>query len=298
MANIQAQTINLISLVDRPGHEEVVELAKHAYRLPKIVRPLAAMAITAFLVGVLGGLGARALPIAFAVGIATALVGFLDDTVMLAAERNRAGVALSFGGIGLFVGVACAFVAQKELWLVAAVGVASFCGAWVFGHLGLALATLAVTLLNNVLKVLASPLAVPILAIAAARNRSALQRGHPTWVTSRGRPIVEFDRDGVKYIHHDGDAMFLPSSRLRAAGTAVPRFKLTELYNTSLVNARMGEAFQDLEAGGAVDLHGDMAEQLVVNPATMLPMIGGMGGVDSMGNQFGFDNQHGGVHES
>lgn len=284
--------VHLISLVNRPRHEDVVRLAKYANLLPKFVRPLAAAAV-AFLLLAAAGRSGQAVPMTLGVGLAAAIVGLLDDQVMDAAERNRSTVAMVFGGLGLFIGIAIAFVSQKELWVVVAAGVGGFSVAWLVGLVGLAVATLLVTLMNNLLKVLASPIAVPILAFAASRHRRELRVEHKEWVTSKGRPIVQFNRNGVSCVSHDNEAIFLSSSRLRsAAGIAaagVPLFTQAEVFNPAVVNQRMGEAADDLAASG-LPAGADFNVETLFNPATGLPMVGGIAGIDIMNNHYGFDD--------
>lgn len=293
MAYTAAGLIHLISLVDRPDRETVVTRAKRAFLMPHIVRPLAAAALAYLLLAVLTGMASRALAVAVVVGLMTAVITFLDDKVMTAAERNRPKVAMTLAVIGLFCGLAVTLLAKKEAWIIVASGAGGFGVAWLLGHVGLALCTLAVSVAATLLKAFASPVAVPVLAMLAASNNRRMRTDHKDWVTSRGSPIVQSNRAGVAQINHDGEALFVSSSRLRMGGGAlaagIPLFTMAELSNGPLINQRISAALQTFDEGlqpGGAAPHPFMD----INPATGLPMVDGIGSVDVMGNVYGMDN--------
>lgn len=286
----------LLSLVDRPDCEMIVGRAKRAALIPKIVRPLSAAAITYLLVATLGGMGSQAITIAAIVGGGVALVSFIND-VLPAAERHQNTIAKASGGLGLFIGVAIALMDKKEMWITLAAGVGGFVAMWLIAQFGLLLLTLLVSLANTVLRALASPIAVPVLAFVAWLNNRAVRDSG--WKTSNGMPIAVFNRDGLKNVYHANEPIFVSSPVLRAGGTAlaagIPLFTYTELLNSSFVTQRMEEAYDSVamagvEAGAPID-H-PLMTFAEINPATGLPMMDGVGSLDVMGNPYGFTDQY------
>lgn len=304
MAFTSSGLITLITLVDRPNHNQVVSLAKRANMLPSIVRPFAAALLTYLLLVCFADLNGKEIPIAVTIGVVTFAVNFLDDAVMAWAERNSSRIAMVFAVVCLFACLAITLIGKKSPLIVIAAGAGGFCVAWIIVKVGLMLFSVVINLLSVLMNAFASPIAAPILFIVAYFNNRALRKKYKGWVTSRGTPIIEFSNSGVKYVHHENEAIFVSSSRLRAGGEAlaagIPLFTLGELSNSALVNQRTSAALQVLTADGAQKITSSFANSnysdienhplMDFNPATGLPMFDGIGGMDVAGNVFGTDN--------
>ena len=295
MASRSDRLLQFLSLVDRPHGDKVVARARRAELLPQIIRPLSAAAITYGLAMGLGGLGTRSMVPAAIVGILVAVVAFLDNTLPNSA-RHQDTLAKVVGGLGLFIGISISLITKQELWIVLAAGVGGCLGAILIAHIALASLTLIVSLLNIIFRILAAPIAVPVLSVAAWLNNRAM--ANSGWTTSNGKPIVVFNRDGIKVVQHANEPIFVSSPRLRAGGAAlaagIPLFTYAEIQNSPLVAQRMGEAYQTAVAtGAAVPMNEDhpMMTFQEINPATGLPMLDGVGSLDVMGNTYGLADQ-------
>lgn len=287
--------IQFISLVNRPNSDKVVARARRAELLPQIIRPLSAAVITYGLAMGLGGLGARSMVPAAIVGVLVALVAFLDDTLPNAV-RHQGTLAKVAAGLGLFCGIAISLITAQALWIVIAAGVGGFVGMGGIAYLGISVFTFLISLLNPILRVLAAPIAVPVLAGVAWFNNRAMENSG--WTTSNGKPIVVFNRNGIKVVQHANEPIFVSSPRLRAGEAAlaagIPLFTYAEIQNPTLVAQRMGDAYQAAFAPEvAVPVHEEhpLMRFTEVNPATGLPMLDGISSLDVMGNTYGFADQ-------
>lgn len=295
MTSRSDRLLRFISLVDRPNSDKVVARARRAELLPQIVRPLSAAAITYGLAMGLGGLGSRSMVPAAIIGILVAVVAFLDDTLPNAA-RHQGTLAKVAAGLGLFIGIAISLITEQEIWIVVAAGVGGFVGMGGIAYLGISVFTFLISLLNPMLRVLAAPIAVPVLAVVAWFNNRAMT--HSGWTTSNGQPIVVFNRNGIKVVQHANEPIFVSSPRLRAGGASlaagIPIFTYAEIQNAPLVAQRMGEAYQAAGAtAAAASMNQDHSLMTLpeINPATGLPMLDGIGSLDVMGNSYGFADQ-------
>lgn len=295
MAFTTAQLIGYLSLVDRPHHAEVLALVKRAMLLPKLIRPLAATILAYLLLAYVADMGSEAIPIAAAVGAVMFVTSFLNDTVMLWAERNSPRIAMVLSVVGLFSGLAFTLHLKKEPLFILAAGAGGFCLTWIVVTLGLALLSLLMILLSSLLIAFSSPLAVPALVILAKINNYIFRKKYKDWVTSRGEPMIEFGSEGVKHFQHGNEAIFVASPRLRCDGTAmavgIPLFTINELENGSFVEQRISAAYEALNTNVS-EGHGDIVNHsfMEFNPANGLPMLAGIGSVDVMGNAFGTDS--------
>jgi len=302
-----ASLITLVSLVDRPHHNKVVALVKRAQLFPKIIRPVAATILTCLLLAFFAEMDKRAiLLIAVIVGAATFLTTALSGVLLDNVERHSSNIAAVFTVIALFSGLAVSLILKKEIWMILGIAVACSAITWIIVKFVLLLAVAGIAIISELMSAYASPIAVPILAVCTWLNRRTLRRKYKNWVTTRGLPIVEFNREGIACVNHDNERIFVAAPNHRYGGAAlaagIPLFTLSELSNTELVEQRVRQAMRELKDGGAhdttilpsLDSHQEVTGHPLMefNPANGLPMVGGIGGIDVAGNVFGSDQQH------
>lgn len=294
-----AGLITLISLVNRSNNADVVRRAKASMLLPKVVRPLCAGVVVFAMLRLFDTKGpSQAAAIAALVVLASALANYINGKSVDVPSSGRIRMLCTgMGVVAMLFAGAIKLQAKEDLLSVALWSGGSFFAAWVLVFL-LSLATvLGAALLSFLMNALASPLAVPLLSVAAFFNRRTMRVKHPDWVTKSGRPILDFNRDGLKQVNHEGEAMYLSSPALHVvAGTAlaatIPLFTQNELTNSSLINERMSEVFRNDAWASSFSSVTDMPMPQI-NPATGLLMMGeGIGGFDVGGSPFGFDAHH------
>lgn len=300
MSYTQTGLLNLIKLVARPDHDKVVSMSRRAILAPKIVRPFACGLIVYVLLAMSPKLAPVASDAALAVAALTAALLFSEERRSFMGESQMTKLAVVLGGVGLFVGLGVGVFGGHDLLKIAMFGAAGFAFTWIATLVGGMLTLIALQLLTGLMRVLSAPIAEPVLWTEATLNNRAMRRKYPSWQTARGTPIVQFDRNGIHQVNHEGNALFFPSVGAIASGAAlaagIPHFTLSEVTNPAVVNQRLDETlasmgsdpvFQELFDGGAISTGHAFME---INPANGLPMIDGIGGIDVVGNVYGTDN--------
>jgi hypothetical protein len=302
-----AYLLRLISLVDLPNYEAVVNMAKRAGFYPKLIRPLAGAALAYLLLKLFKWGDHEIIIISATIGISIFVINFLDQVGLAIAERHSEKISKVLAGIGLFAGIGITLMLKSEPLIILAAGAGGFFLGWLIFIFGLLVLRLVVGLLSILFHAFCSPISIPILSLFAYFNRYGLRKKHKEWFTSTGNPIVEFGRDGVKYIHHNNEPIFVSSSRFRTGGLAlasgIPLFTLTELSNSAIVNQRMATAlailktdriYDEVPESNMIESYNDAGALshplLDINPASGLPMLDGIGGIDVAGNTFGNDS--------
>lgn len=303
MSLTPVQLVSLISLIDRSDADDVVRLVKRAIWIPRIVRPLAAALLTYAMLALFSGLGGKMLPVALMVGLTTFVVLVLAESAMATVERKSSTIATAFAVLGMFLGLAVALLAKKDVLTVIAVTAGAFGAVWVIVKVAIALLAFSVNVLAIVLSAFASPIAAPVMAIFARVHNRVMRNRYKTWVTSAGQALITFNACGIESLNHGNEAIFVASPQLRVGGNAaaagIPLFTRNEIFDRRIVDQRLIAATQALErddpnaasfAGAAHPLHQD------INPATGLPMVGGIGGIDVGGSYYGFDSNTPGMN--
>jgi hypothetical protein len=300
MSYTQTGLLNLVKLVARPDHDKVIAMSRRAILAPKIVRPFACGIVGYTMLSMSPKLAPVASNAALAIAVLTAALLFSEERRRFMGQSQMSKLAMVLGGIGLFVGLGIGVFGGHDLLKIAMFGAAGFAFTWIATLVGGMLTLLALELLTGLMRVLSAPIAGPVLWAESALNNRAMRRKYPSWKTAGGTPIVQFGRNGIRQVNHEGNALFFPSASAIASGTAlaagIPLFTLNEMTNPAVVNQRMEETFanmgsdpmfQNLFEGAAISSPQSFME---INPANGLPMIDGIGGIDVVGNVYGTDN--------
>lgn len=206
--------------------------------------------------------------------------------------KNQNNLIKGFAAIGAVLGALIAYSESAEplkLLGYSAMG----------GVIGM-FAVFAVVLLsgvNCVIQAVGAPMAYVLASIAAVMANLLLRLTCPAWVDKNKQHwVVRFGRHGIVRVDErrfqsaaGQQPIYVASPRLRknglAAAAGIP------LFTWGVLSTQPGIVAETMQASSAfveaADMDMDMASFQVINPATGLPMMGGMGGIDLSGNTFG-----------
>lgn len=301
--------IQLITLVDRPNHNQMVLRAKRANMLSKLVIPFAAAIVAyvgcqiAFHFGGVADLREKSINYALLIGMVTGGILLLEAKAIPIAERHNQSISGVIAVLSLFASLG--FALSNPAWMhenwfsnewpgLIAIAAIGFFGAYIASVIALSTIKTAIYFFLALIHAFSSPIAVPIQAAIAYFNNRAVK--NEQWTTSKGTPIIVFGLNGVKTVNNDGEPIFVASPSLRRGGAArkagIPLLTRAQISDPTLVSQVIANHNSNTPTHQPTKLiheNNNMLSQnqIAINPASGFPMINGIESVDLAGNTYG-----------